>query len=67
MPASRSAKPGRRSKIEVSSEERNHLIADVAYFHAEHFRPVGREGCRSEDRRAAKAEIAAVLGRCRKR
>lgn len=57
----------RSAKIEVSAQERTHLIEDIAYFHAERFRCVEGEGCREEDRQEAKTEIEAVLRRGRKR
>lgn len=58
---------GRSAKIEVSAQERTHLIEDIAYFHAERFRQVEGAGCRDEDRQEAKTEIEAVLRRGRKR
>ena len=56
-----------RAKIEVSAQERTHLIEDIAYFHAERFRQVEGAGCREEDRQEARTEIEAVLRRGRKR
>jgi hypothetical protein len=53
--------------IVVSKEEQRHLIEDVAYFHAEHYRHVEPGQCREQDRREAEAEIKTVLKRCRKR
>lgn len=62
-------RPGakKRAKVLVSGEERRRLIDDIAYFHAERFRPVEGPGIREEDRREAAAEIEAVLKRRRKR
>lgn len=53
--------------IVVSKEEERHLIEDVAYFHAEHYRHVEPGQYREQDRRQAEGEIKAVLKRCRKR
>jgi hypothetical protein len=49
--------------VAVSREERQHLIEDVAFFHAEHFRHVEPGKLREEDRAAAKDEIDSVLKR----
>lgn len=49
--------------VAVSPEERQHLIEDVAFFHAEHFRRVEPGKLREEDRAAAKDEIDSVLKR----
>jgi len=65
-PGGRSSAPG-RARVVVKGEERRRLIDDIAYFHAERFRPVEGQGIREEDRREAAAEIEAVLRRRRKR
>lgn len=52
---------GRTTPIVVTEQERRHLIDDIAYFHAERFRPVGADGCREQDKRKAAAEIETVL------
>ena len=53
----------REGGVAVSREERQHLIEDVAFFHAEHFRHVEPGKLREEDRAAAKDEIDSVLKR----
>jgi hypothetical protein len=45
----------------VTDEEREHLIEDVAYFHAARFRPVAPGSCREEDLSEAEAEIRGVI------
>jgi hypothetical protein len=47
--------------VAVSAEQRRHLIEDAAYFRAERYRPVEPGRYRKQDRRAAEAEIEAVL------
>jgi len=59
--------PGTASRPEavaVTSEERQHLIEDVAFFRAEHFRRVEPGKVRESDRAAAKDEIDSVLKGC---
>jgi hypothetical protein len=51
--------------IVVSKEEERHLIEDVAYFHAEHYRHIEPGQCREQDRRDAEAQIKAVIKRRR--
>ena len=67
-----SAAERRRTKappkaVVVSKEEQRHLIEDVAYFHAEHYRHIQPGQCREQDRREAEAQIKAVIKRHRKR
>jgi hypothetical protein len=52
--------------VEVTAEQRRHLVEDIAYFHAEHFRAVEPGGFREEDLRAAEAEIESLLEQKRK-
>ncbi len=67
-------KPARSGKLQtddtpaivVTKEQRQHLIEDVAYFHAEHYRAVAPGGFREEDRQAAEAEIERLLEKKRK-
>jgi hypothetical protein len=47
--------------VAVTAEQRRHLIEDAAYFRAERYRPVEPGRYRKQDRRAAEAEIEAVL------
>lgn len=63
-PAKRAGHRG--SSVVVSEQERRHLIDDIAYFHAERYRPAEPGDCREEDRREAEAEIEAVLHRRRR-
>lgn len=65
-PRKRAAR-GKAAPVEVNDQERRHLVDDIAYFHAERYRPVAPGGCRDEDRAQAEAEIEAVLRRRRKR
>jgi hypothetical protein len=60
------AKRGAAPPIEVTAQERRHLIDDIAYFHAEHFRTVEKNGCREADRHEAADEVGTLLQRCRK-
>lgn len=65
-----SAAPRRRTKappeaIVVSKEEQRHLIEDIAYFHAEHYRHIEPGQCREQDRRDAEAQIKASIKRRR--
>jgi hypothetical protein len=65
---SRGTQPRRRAApISVTEDERKHLIADIAFFHAEQHRVVASGNCREDDRRRAEAEVDAVLKRPRKR
>ncbi len=63
------AAPRRRTAlpeaIVVSKEEQRHLIEDIAYFHAEHYRHSKPGQCREQDRRDAEAQIKAVIKRRR--
>ena len=55
-----------RPSVEVTAQEHHHLVEDIAYFHAEHFRKVEQNGCRKEDRCEAEDEVETLLQRCRK-
>jgi len=56
-----------RPAVVVGRAECRSLIEDVAFFRAACFRHVDPGNCREEDRRAAEAEIKAVLKKLRKR
>lgn len=47
--------------VEVTPEEQERLVDDLAFFHAERYRRIGPGGYREEDRRAAEAEIRRLL------
>jgi hypothetical protein len=49
------------SGIEVTPEEQERLIDDLAFFHAERHRRIRPGGYREEDRHAAEAEIQRIL------
>lgn len=49
--------------VEVTNEERQHLIEDVAFFRAEHYRHAEPGKVREDDRAAAKSDIDKVLKR----
>ena len=53
----------RPDAVEVTSEERRHLIEDVAFFRAEHYRHVEAGRVREDDRAAAQTDIDMVLKR----
>ena len=47
--------------VVVTAEQRQHLIEDVAFFHAERFRQIEPGNCRRQDLRDAEAETESVL------
>lgn len=53
----------RRCVVVISSDQRQCLIEDVAYFRAERYRRVEPGSYRKQDLAAAENDIEAVLGR----
>ncbi len=54
---------GGAAGVSVPADEKRRLVVAAAYFRAARHRPVGAEGCRSNDVYAAAMELEAVLRR----
>lgn len=60
-------KPAKRQRVSVGvvipEDEKQHLVTAAAYFRAARYRDLCADECRKDDKRAAAAELEALLKR----